>query len=231
MIGRFLAVVALTAALGATAYAAGTIGGSQVRDASLTAADVRNASVIGADVRDGSLRVSDLVPGFAARAAAGAPGPAGAAGTPGPGGAPGERGNRGPDGPEGPGPVVASASETDTDDVFLGTTPGIVLLGEIEVSATSRLVVRAAAQLRGSSPGADDVSCRTRIDGTSAVVPVQQTIPAGGKASIAAVDALIVRPGRRIFSLSCQRAAGAAASFDHGTIVAHAIPASNRAVT
>ena len=48
----FVALVALTAALGGTAYAAVVVTGQNVRNGSLTGADVRSNSLSGSDVRD-----------------------------------------------------------------------------------------------------------------------------------------------------------------------------------
>ncbi len=102
-----VATVALVAASSGTgAYAAGLIGGE----------DIRNGSITGLDVRDGSLFRQDFAQGqlpAGPKGATGARGPQGPAGTPGargpqgpqgtPGtpGAPGAPGEQGPEGPQG----------------------------------------------------------------------------------------------------------------------------------
>lgn len=56
-------VLALVAALGGTAHAAGLIDGGDVKNGSLTGKDVRNGSLRGVDLKDGSVTETDLAPG------------------------------------------------------------------------------------------------------------------------------------------------------------------------
>lgn len=62
-----VSVAALVVALGGTSYAAGLIGGDDVRNNSLTGKDVRNNSLTGKDVKNGSLKAKDLKPGTLAK--------------------------------------------------------------------------------------------------------------------------------------------------------------------
>jgi hypothetical protein len=78
-----VSLIALFVALGGTSYAAITVTGANVRNASLTGTDIKNGSLRGADVRNGSLSAGDLSLDTIAslRGATGATGATGAPGT------------------------------------------------------------------------------------------------------------------------------------------------------
>jgi hypothetical protein len=94
-----IAVVALVAALGGTAFAAAQITGKSIKDNSLTGRDVRNRSLTKADFK-GSIR-----------------GPRGPAGT---------QGSRGPTGPTGPGGATNVTVRVGAPVNFSGANPGNV---------------------------------------------------------------------------------------------------------
>ena len=87
-----VASLALFVALGGTGYAAITITGKNVKDASLTGRDVRNSSLTTADVKNGTLLKQDFKAG---QLPAGPAGPPGAPGAPGVAGAKGDTGEPG----------------------------------------------------------------------------------------------------------------------------------------
>ena len=87
-----VASLALFVALGGTGYAAITITGKNVKDASLTGRDVKNSSLTGTDVKNGSLLTQDFKAGQLPAGPAGAPGAPGATGQKGDKGDPGEPG-------------------------------------------------------------------------------------------------------------------------------------------
>ena len=62
-----VSVAALVVALGGTSYAAGLIGGEDVRNSSLTGKDVKNKSLTGKDVKNRSLKAKDLKKGTLAK--------------------------------------------------------------------------------------------------------------------------------------------------------------------
>ena len=62
-----VSVAALVVALGGSSYAAGLIGGEDVRNNSLTGQDVKNQTLTSKDVKNGSLRAKDLKPGTLAK--------------------------------------------------------------------------------------------------------------------------------------------------------------------
>jgi hypothetical protein len=99
---NLIAVVALVAALGGTAFAATKITGKDVKDNSLTGRDVRNHSLTKADFK-GSVR-----------------GPKGPAGTQ------GSRGPTGPSGTTGPGGATNVTLRVGTPVGFSGASPGNV---------------------------------------------------------------------------------------------------------
>ena len=140
-----VALLALSVAMGGTAYAAIVITGTNVKDGSLRSVDIADGAfgVQGRDVKDGSLGSNDLsalarasLKGNAgATGAAGAPGAAGATGPTGATGATGTAGSTGATGPAGP--VVlnyvfsgsASVGAGFTQTAFASCPPGQSLTG------------------------------------------------------------------------------------------------------
>jgi hypothetical protein len=92
-----VAYLALFAALGGSAYAAGTITGKNIKDGTITGTDVKNRS-LGAD----KLSPAALSSLASEHGSAGPQGPKGATGSTGPSGAPGPAGRQGPTGQVGP---------------------------------------------------------------------------------------------------------------------------------
>ena len=97
------ATLALFVALGGTSYAAVTITGADIEDASIKSPDLALGAVTSAKVRNGSLTVKDFRSGELWPGATGARGPAGPEGPAGARGAQGDRGEgaTGPPGPKG----------------------------------------------------------------------------------------------------------------------------------
>jgi type VI protein secretion system component Hcp len=98
-----VAVVALVATLGGTAWAATTITGRDVKNGSLTSADVKDGSLLAKDFKKGELRAAAA--GRDGRD--GRDGAAGAAGTAGASGATGQKGDTGDQAP--PAPAVSGS--------------------------------------------------------------------------------------------------------------------------
>jgi hypothetical protein len=219
-ISTLLAVLALAAALGGTAYAAAALTGKEVRDGSLTGADVRNRSLAGADVRDGSLRLADVAPDARPRAATpGAPGPAGPAGA---GGPPGPTGPIGDAGPPGPPPSVIAASSSRTIDKTLTSSFQPLIAGQVTVDRPSLLTVRGIGELTGSTTTIDIAMCGVRVDGAAVSRVVKQSLE--GRTIVLSVDgAAPIGPGVHAWELACARSAGSAV-FLRGDAVALAAP-------
>lgn len=92
-----VALLALVVASGGSAYAAATIGSSDIRNGSILSEDVRNDSLTTFDIENGTLLRRDFADGTLLR------GPAGPQGIQGPKGIKGDLGNTGPQGPPGAG--------------------------------------------------------------------------------------------------------------------------------
>ncbi|WP_354699009.1 hypothetical protein DSM112329_04710 [Paraconexibacter sp. AEG42_29] len=97
--GLVVATLALSAALGGSAHAAGgLITGLNIKDGTVKTVDLAPSAVTSTKVADGSLLKRDFAAG---QLPAGEPGPAGAPGTAGAPGAPGAKGEKGDPGPKG----------------------------------------------------------------------------------------------------------------------------------
>ena len=107
-----VAYLALFAALGGSAYAAGTITGKSIKDGTITGTDVKNRS-LGTE----KLSATALSSLAGERGAAGPQGPKGATGPAGPHGATGPAGPQGPAGPSG----ISGLEYHISDGVVLGT--------------------------------------------------------------------------------------------------------------
>lgn len=124
-----LALVALLFALGGTtAYAAGKIDGSEIRDKSIAGKKLKKNTVTGKQIREKSLRCK-WIKGCGKRGPAGAPGEAGPIGPAGPQGAIGPEGPAGPAGSGLVDPLLASRdglvlNETSTFDEW-DVVPGV----------------------------------------------------------------------------------------------------------
>jgi hypothetical protein len=109
-----LAILALVATVGGTAYATGvlpraSVGSTQLKAGAVTAKKLHAGAVAGASVRDGTLLRADVKSGQLPNSGPGPQGPRGPAGAVGPAGPRGATGAKGPAGPVGPpGPTGAT---------------------------------------------------------------------------------------------------------------------------
>ena len=99
-------LMALTVALGGTAYAGATlarnsVGSAQIKRAGVANSDIRNSAVTSAKVRNGTLRRADFARGVLNTAASTTPGPRGLTGAQGPTGPAGADGTDGAPGADG----------------------------------------------------------------------------------------------------------------------------------
>ncbi len=170
-----LAVIALVAAMGGTAWAAATITSASIKDGSIQSRDIANGrlGVAGVDVRDGSLGVVDLS-AAARRALRGASGPAG------PAGATGATGATGPAGAAGPGAAriavsIPMGSAAGVTTRSLASVGGVEMVLSCEVTAGG--VVIAALGANGGIMSSSRFLLRSGTGGAT------QTSGTGGAAT------------------------------------------------
>lgn len=170
-----LAVIAVVAALGGTAWAAATITSASIKDGAVQSRDIANGrlGVAGVDVRDGSLGVVDLSVA-ARRALRGVSGPAGPAGPAGAAGA------TGPVGPAGPGATriavtIPMASAAGVTTRSLASVGGVELVLSCEVTGSN--VVIAALGANGALLSSSRFLSRSGTGGAT------QTSGTGGTAT------------------------------------------------
>jgi len=112
-------LMALTVALGGTAYAGATltrnsVGTGQLKRGAVANSDIRNNAVTSAKVRNGSLRAADFARGVLNTAASTTPGPRGLTGAQGPAGPAGPAGADGAPGQNGTADAFARVAATGT---------------------------------------------------------------------------------------------------------------------
>jgi hypothetical protein len=213
-----VAILALIAALGGSAFAAGYVitRSSQIKDGAVTGSDVRNSSLTGRDVKNRSLTPSDFT-----------------------GSVRGSQGPQGPRGPQGevgrPGPTASAYvvyrpklpiaidfPGTTVMNLNSGSDPGGfgVGSGPLAVGVDSRVIANAAFEVTGDT----DVLCTLRVTGQGTDTnTTMETHPAGttSGAPIPVSFGLDVGPGTYDLSGSCMTASsGSHGLFLHGSITA-----------
>ena len=148
-----VALLALTVAMGGTAYAAVVITGANVKDGSLRSADIADGrhGVQSRDVKNGSLGVIDLSAAARARL----------------------KGNAGATGATGRSPMTSSASATySTTPVVLNAPTAVLRIGnssqggtgKISLASTGRITVSASINMSELSLATGRVECVLQID-------------------------------------------------------------------
>ena len=122
-------LMALTVALGGTAYAGATlarnsVGSAQIKRSGVANSDIRNNAVTSGKVRNGSLQPGDFAAGVLNSAASSSPGPAGPRGLTGPAGPAGPQGTPGADGADGLDGVIGPVTVQRTDGPIADNTTG-----------------------------------------------------------------------------------------------------------
>lgn len=166
--GTVLAVVALTVALGGTAYAAGLLPAGSVGTAQL-----KVGAVVSSKVKDGSLLARDFKPGQLPRGARGPAGGQGAAGAQGLTGPTGATGPTGPAGAIGPGGSQGPAGFASLDYVSadFGPYPARTQYAGEASCAGGRHAVGGGVISEGSNSGEQAVNSSYPTDGSGSGDP------------------------------------------------------------
>jgi hypothetical protein len=191
-----ISLVALTVALGGTAYAAATIGSADVRNNSLRSADIKNRSLLAKDFKRGQLPRG----ANGANGAQGPAGPAGAAGAAGPAGPQGPEGERGATGGAGP---TASAYASDPGNVLEDDAEEVVT-ATIDIDVRSRIVATAVAELKGDGGDDDQALCGLEsnlADLTTIRTDVANTIE--DRTTVTLTAAVVKDPGSHTITMFC----------------------------
>jgi hypothetical protein len=186
-----LAVLALVATAGGTAYATSvlpraSVGSAQLKAAAVTAGKLHAGAVTGAIVSDGTLLRADVKKGqlpnsgpgpqgpqgpagavgpAGQQGATGAKGPAGLVGPPGPAGATGPKGAPGNIGLAGPHNFSADLSDFFTVDANLGRTGTAACRAGMRVLGGSAIVSSTDLRVFGSHPSADGTAWVIEMSG------------------------------------------------------------------
>ena len=155
--GTVLAVVALTVALGGTAYAAGVLPAGSVGTAQL-----KDGAVVSSKVKDASLLARDFKPGQLPRGARGPAGDQGAVGAQGPTGPAGPAGAIGPGGPQGP----AGFASLDYVSADFGPYPARTQYAGEASCTGGRHAIGGGVISEGSNPGEQAVNSSYPTDGS-----------------------------------------------------------------